>query len=351
MVLTLAEKKSLSNLLQEHDQGELNVFLYLHISVPLSNISSAYKPMPSIAYDVVRWLDARPLELMQALHAAVTAFPHYPETAALNAAIVRIEALPAMMMPASPWDVRLVGLVPVVNRTRLRQLLQAISSGSPPPVVRVDGPSGTGRSHSRYLIKHVAECCNIDLIHVDLDSRTAARHNLPAIVGRMVRELNLGPFEHPTTDGVTAETIGWRYADDFASVWRAAHRPRPAWFVFDSLEHHHLTEVRAFVSTLVEFTLRQEIGNCVVFLLGAGSQYVFDDPHWLVGMEQLGIFTSTEIAAYINDLNQLGRTPLVGAALNQRTQEITKLLGQSAAHEACGAVCRELARLRMEVNV
>lgn len=244
----------------------------------------------------------------------------------------------------------MIGGTPVINRLRLRDLLKRIAQNKGPPVVLVDGPAGTGRSHSRFLINHVAASYGHKVVNIDIEFLPPDGRNLETIVDKLVRELKLVEFSNPSSVGTTPETVGWRYGDRFATALKQAAALHATWFVFDSLEKHLLPEVRAFIGTLIELRLRQEVGNCVFFLLGAGPDYVPTDELLRIESDLVGIFSRSEIEQYVGVLNSLGTTPLDAPLLAQRASDITSLLDQPPAHEVCRNISKKIAVLRREVN-
>ncbi len=350
MPLNRDEKKAINELVSSFDQAGFEVFLVMASLAPLSEFSAASNKMPKIVIDFIQWMEAKPIAIIPALEALAQEFPVHPAAAILLLGVDRFKREAALMMPASPWEVALVDGIPVVNRVQLRGLLQSIVNQAGPKVVMVNGPTGTGRSHSFYLINHVAACSAIKLVLVDLNYLPAERRNIRDIVNQLITDLGLAGFQQPDTHGATAATIGGRYAENFAAALKLAAPVHPTWFVFDHLERHQLAEVRAFVAALVDMRLRQLLGSCIFFLLGAGSEYVFNDQFRRIETEQLGIFSDTEIEAYVHTLNGLGRSPLAPAMLAARARDIKLLLKAVPVHQVCGEVARKISDLRVEVR-
>lgn len=352
MPLSFAEKRTVTRLLSQLDHATFQLLLAQDGNLPRVPIFSALSnPMPTIAFDFVLWLDKHPQAEMPILEVILAEFSAVPEAPALALALARMRAAQETVMAAAPpWDIALIEGVPVINRLRLRDLLKRIANNAGPPVVLVDGPAGTGRSHSFYLIKHVATSYGHTLVKMDIAYLPPDGRNLKAIVDKLVRDLELAEFAHPSSVGATPETVGWRYADNFAAALRQTATPHATWFVFDSLEKHPLAEVRAFVGTLIELRLRQEVANCVFFLLGAGPDYVPTDDFLRIESDPVGIFSRREIEQYVGVLNALGTQPLDPLPLAERASDIAALLDQAPAHEVCRNISRKIAVLRREVN-
>jgi hypothetical protein len=352
MHLSFSEKKAVSGLLSQLDHNTFQLLLARDAKLPGVHIFSALtNPMPMIAFAFVLWLDKNPQAVEPALEVILSEFGALPAAQELSLALERIRAGGTLRMQAQPpWEMALIEGVPVINRLRLRELLKRIVDNKGPPVVLVDGPAGTGRSHSFYLINHVAASYGHKLVKMDIAYLPPDGRNLTAIVEKLVRDLQLVGFSHPSSVGATPATVGWRYADSFASALKQDSTLHATWFVFDSLEKHPLAEVRDFVHTLIDLRLRQEVGNCVFFLLGAGPDYLPTDDLQRIESDPVGIFSRGEVEQYVAILNSLGTMPLDAPRLAQRANDITALLDQIPAREVCRNISKKIAVLRKEVN-
>ncbi len=354
MPLSFVEKKALTALLSELDHHTFRLLLARDGTLPgIAEFSSIALPMPTVAFDFVDWLNLHPEALVPALSLMIEDYAGTDAGPTLVLALARLQAAqdPHRALQA-PWDVSLIESVPVINRLHLRSLLKTIAENhnNAPSVVLVDGPAGTGRSHSFYLIDHVASSSGNKLIKIDIDWLRPEGRNLEAIVTKLVSDLDLTAFSHPSNVGVTAETAGWRYADNFAAALKKTQRAEAIWFVFDSLEKHPLVEVRAFVDTLIELRLRREVKNCVFFLLGAGPDYLRTDNLGRIESDPVGVFTPSEIEAYVGVLNTLGTKPLEKPDLVKRAKAIADLLNHPPSHTVCYNISTQIAQLRKEVN-
>jgi hypothetical protein len=353
MPLSLVEKKAMTDLLSQIDHDTFRLLLARDSAhLPgLAVFSSAVHPMPTVAFDFVYWLDLNSRALVPALTVMLAEFAATQAAPTLSLALDRLRAAQAPGRPLQPsWEVALIEGIPVINRLRLRALLKAIAENRGPSVVLVDGPAGTGRSHSYYLIEHVARSSGNKLIKIDIAYLRPEGRNLETIVSKLVSDLDLAGFSHPSSVGAPAETVGWRYADNLATALRKATPHRATWFVFDSLEKHPLVEVRAFVSTLIEMRLRMEVPGCVFFLLGAGPDYLPADELGRIESDPVGVFSPPEIEQYVGVLNQLGTTPLTPPVLVERASEITALLNQVPSDKVCRNIALKMVALRKEVN-
>jgi hypothetical protein len=351
MTLDMAEKLALSRLISGFDQAGFELFLNASNLVALSHISANVNRMPEVIFAFINWLETNPQYLIKTLDAFIAQFPAAPDSGQLINTRTRCLYQVARCMPHTPWDAALVERVPVINRTHLRGLLQNISNANGPSVVVIDGPTGTGKTHSFFLIKHVAVYRNCVLVRINLAWLAADQRNLATIVPMLARELNLAThFSPPHELGVTAETRGVRYAENFAVALRQAPGGRQKWLVFDSLELHKIPEIHAFVATLITLRLRQDIGDCTFFLLDAGPSFAFEDPCQLIANERLGKFSRGEIDTFVQTLNSLGTTPLAKPDLDARSSAIQALLAEFPDDRVCAEICKKASALRSEVS-
>jgi hypothetical protein len=351
MNLNTAEKMALVEMVSRFKQMQFEAFLAEAALPDISYFSSNLLAMPLIVLAFSKWLDDNPHKLVTALNALIQKFPAVPSTGLLREACLRSMREASTTTPLTPWEAQLVEGVPVVNRIVLRKFLAKINSANGPKVVIVNGPRGTGRTHSFYLIKHVAVHRGIPLVRINLDWIAPQQRNLKGIVSLILSTLKMTTFITPSDTGVTSETLGVRYAENFADAFRQLPVGHERWLIFDSLELHRVPEVNAFICTLVTMRLRQDLADCTFFLLDAGPSYAFSDPHLLIATDPIGIFSTDEIAAYAGRLNALGQTPLEKSELDARTSAITKLLGTLPDHQVCAEIGKKFAELRDEVNV
>ncbi|MDB5918341.1 MAG: hypothetical protein JWR40_2575 [Massilia sp.] len=350
MILNRDEKIALNMLLKSFDQIAFETFLADAFLVELSEFSTVVMHMPVIRVAFIKWLDNNPDKLIATLDAFIAEFPAHPACAILNSAVRRCARIAASTTPQNSWQSKLVEGVPVVNRTRLRGFLATICNSQRPTVVVVNGPRGTGRTHSFYLIKHVAVCWHVQLARINLDWLFPHQRNLASIVTILVDELKLSGFIPPSDAGVTTGTLGARYAENFAAALKQQPTGTKNWFVFDSLEMHRLPEVEAFICTLITMKLRHDLDNCIFFLLDAGPNYAFQDPHGLIANDRVGVFLPNEIDTFAGELNALGETQLAATELALRTDAIRSLLQTMPDHQVCAEISKKFAELRDEVN-
>lgn len=352
MLLFIKEQEAITQVVMGFDQFGFDTFLAKARAPALATFSSATLPMPVVALKFIQWLDQNDGFIEPVLHTLVAEFPAHASAPLLQQALNRTVRAGQAAAAGQPWDAPLIAGVPMVNRAPLRRTLENLLSGNGPEVTMVDGPGGTGRSHSWFLIQHVARSvANVFPVKIDLDAPVLAQQTIDVVARKVLSKLRLPPTALSTSVGATPDTVADRFAEDVADAWnaRAPGGPR-LWIVFDSLDRALAPEIRSFVCALVQRRLRQEIDSCVFFLLGAGRDFGVADRFLVVDVEGLTVFSNAEVQHAAEALNALGSRPLSVADFHSRLQDMHALLAQREPRDACDAVSRKLAELRKEVN-
>ena len=347
MPLLLDEEGAIAEwVLGFRDQMEFDAFLQRNGGHRLSFFSSAVSPLPVISAYFVLWLNQHPEHLTGILTAVVTNYPAHPSTPRLTEALQRL-AHAAARAAAPAWMNPLPGNIPMANRAPLRSILRDLLTYDRPVAVMIDGPKGTGRSHSWHLINHAGRSAGIAPIKIDLLSPVLEQRTIETVFDLLVRKLRI-PVVRPSTIGATPETVAARYADDIATALNLANRGRH-WIVFDSLDRPVAPEIKKFICELTQLRLAGEFQNCNFFLLGANRDFGVSDPHFLADLENLSRLTDEEIEDAATAINGLGRKPKSGADLaNWVTSCLAEVLPLDAS-SACVKVGDKLAQLRIEV--
>jgi hypothetical protein len=352
VLLYKQERLAILMILGELDQPGLSVFL-AHAGLPQIQIfSAATHPAPKIALDFLNWLDGNAASLLPTIQGLLVQFGQHEMAAVLQGAAARASAVGATAATGWPSQAVLISGVPMINRAPLRQVLQdhVDEHGSAPPVVMVDGPPGSGRSHSWFLIQHVAREAGIEAIKVDLTAPVLEQQTLPNIARLLVRRMRIAQHvTEPTTVAATPETVAERWAEEVSSAWTARAPQRLMWVVLDSLDRPLPPEVQRFVCALAARRLSHDMMDCVFFFLGAGQDYGVDDPRRLIARETLAVFLAHEIDQAARALAAIGRSQLTADQLDQRIADITALLAAGTPREICAGVHARLADLRVEV--
>lgn len=352
MLLYLQERLAIMTILAELDQPSLAVFL-AKAGVPQIHVfSAATKAAPAIAVDFMDWLEKNPNSLIPTLQRLLIDYGQHDMAPTVHGTVARATAVNGAAPAGLPSQAVLTLGRPMVNRAPLRRALQdhVDQHGSAPPVVMIDGPPGTGRSHSWFLIRHVADQAGIRAIKVDLTAPILENQTLAGIAQTLVSNLGLILSQVPTTVAATPETVAERWAEEVNVAWNARNPARMVWIVLDSLDRPLAPEVRAFVCALAARRLDHVMTDCVFFLLGAGQDYGVDDPGRLVARETLTVFRANEVEQAARELAAQGRKPLSKVDLDKRIADLVDLLSGGNPREVCMAVHAKFADLRVEVS-
>ncbi|ANI60475.1 hypothetical protein [Pseudomonas sp. GR 6-02] len=352
------ERKALLAVLRCFDQRGFNNWLRNYSNLSIADFSSDTLPIDSIVADFFFWIKRDGSCLVDLLAGLIPMIGASPEVAILQETVVRIQATQdALKRMGCPSDSRLAEGRPIVNRSALRQYLKdAISYGGGPgagvSIIKVAGARGLGRSHSWYLIKHVADTGVAEALKFDLVSATLANQTLDVLFEALVRNLKITDAKKPTSDGTTSDTLAARFAEELAAcLARAAGNwSKPYWLVFDSLDRDLRPEVKRFVSLLCRERLEGMFGKCVIFLLGPDAVTEPVDPGRRAQQELLTPFSDSEIRDAAIALNNLGRKALQQTELDLRIGNAQALARQYSGSDLCREVFAKLVDLRVEVG-
>lgn len=349
-VLLKTEEAAVVTWLRQIDPATLEAFLGAD-GPRISDFSSDMLMMPAIAVDFVAWLNENLLRAPKILKkAAITAFPAIEEAPELLSAALRIEELLTRAKASDPCDVHLAGNVPIVNRAGLRQHLRRILTHEEPIVVEVSGESRFGRTHSWYLIRHVAKWTKRRAVWIDLIGPLLNQQRIEAVFDQIVGELGFPEARRPTVDGAAPNTIADRFATEIARLLRGP-RTEPIWLVFDHLDKRVEPEIKALIKQLAEIHLRNPMGSCTVFLLGPGPDLAIEDQFDEIARETVTAFVDKEIEEAAKSVNSLGQAPLPPVDLRERIDEMLEIaLTADPKAEACAAISKKLVALRKDVR-
>ena len=334
-----------------NDQPAFEAFLGRATVGKLSDFSSPLSSMLVVAYEFNVWIEADPTRIVSVGQLAAAEYPHHESLPAMQKAIQRISQLLARQAAAgSPWEVPHVEGRPVINRSKLRTALQAhVAGGTAPPVFLVDGTTGSGRTHSYFLIANVGSAFNIPVRRLRLDSYAVEDQTLKTVFDWLVQQFEL-TIEQPSTEvGATPETVASRFADDLARALQQKPGMTQSWIVFDSIDRPLPKDLKAFLCAIANLRIKDELGKLVLFYLGAGQTYGITDNWSIAEFETLAPFSDHEIEATATAINSMGLKALAAAKLHERIAEIQKLMGPKDPGSFCN-VSREMALLRREVE-
>lgn len=352
------EENALLTVVSRFNQLDFDAFLQINGGPSLASFSAILRPIMVIAVDFNSWIQRDGTGLPRLLEALAKSAGASIEVPILQAAAARLRIVEERTRTIGrPTDARLAGGMPIINRTTLRQHLQAAIDGANDPardvkVVKVVGDRGLGRTYSWYLIKHVADSGVAKAIKIDLISATLQDQTLAVLFDTLVRNLGITDGKAPTSDGVTADTLAARFAEEFAGCLNRAsgNWQRPLWLVFDSLDRELRPEVKRFVSLLATARFEGGFDRCVIFLLGPDAITEPADPGRLARNEPLVAFTPTEINEAAAELNKLGTAQLAEPVLSERIGAIHALAQHHVGSALCREICLKLIDLRIEVR-
>lgn len=350
MLLLFSERLALTDFTMDFDQNSFNAFLVLG-GCPrgVAQFSAATHPIPIIAVHFVDWLEKNGQYAAPLMRAAVAQYPDHPSVPVFKQTIERLRRIEALKQMQPPWEACLASGVPVVNRNELRSVLRELAAGMPHGVTLVDGPSGSGRTHSWHLIQHVAaSVVGLRVVKVDLDANVAEQQTLSNVFRRLNMKLALQANE-PSTTGATPETVAGRYAEEVAGAFDRQPALK-AWLVFDSLDRPVPPEIRMFVCALVHRKLDHELASATLFLLGAGRSFGISDPFLRLRLETLSSFLDHDVDRAAVAVNAQGTNPLDAVTLAQRITAMKQELMDTDVRKACSAVASRLVQLRVEVG-
>jgi hypothetical protein len=358
MELLPAERKALVDVLLRFDQSHFASFLVINGGPSIAVFSATTLPIESIVADFLGWIRRDGRNLLELLEALIAQAGASPEIFVLREATARIQATQAALQRMGcPSDARLAEGRPIVNRSVLRQYLKDAMNhvGTVWPsvrIVKVAGERGLGRSHSWYLIKHVANTGVAEALKFDLVSATLANQTLDVLFDALVRNLKITDAKKPTSDGVTSDTLAARFAEELAGCLARATDDwsKPYWLVFDSLDRDLRPEVKRFVSLLCRERLEGTFDNCVIFLLGPDAVTEPEDPGRSAQQESLTPFSDSEIRDAAVELNRLGRRALQQIDLDLRIDAAQALAQRFSGPDLCREVFAKLVDLRIEVG-
>lgn len=351
MYLLTEERDAISAIILPLGHDEFDTFLMKNGLVPISTFSSNTNPMPNITYGFITWLKANSDAIQPCINGLVHDYPAHPAISALQNAQQRLAHPLPRATAAYPWNDSLIQRVSVVNRASLRVKLSNICGGQQIGVTLIDGLPRTGRSHSWYLINHVASrTVGWRAILIDVAGFTSDLQNLPAIAQKLATRLHLGSLFTSDT-GCTPETLAARYANEIADAWNAKQPRDNICLVFDSVDKDVVSpEIKSFIRALAEMRIRHELADWELFLLGANLDWGIVDTHNTIDIETLGPFLEHEIRHTATAINRQGISPLTDAELQTRIAEILKNIAASLPDEVCAMVGQLFGKLRREVN-
>jgi hypothetical protein len=217
---------------------------------------------------------------------------------------------PAQAGAAGPLDVLLVRELPplaLINRQTLRtHLSQLIVQGSGFRAVSVAGPTACGKTHSKELIRFVAENFSYQHVQIDVVDGTATR-TLREVLGKITLGLRQ-PFKtlsdllpDEPTDAQAAE----RFVDWMGGLSQGFQQTgEQYWLTFDGLDRPGAAPVRdELIPNLLRALANDNLKNIKLFLLGDNSRRIREARRIALHEDALQI-TANEISLFFQNYAQ-----------------------------------------------
>ncbi|TDR45064.1 trypsin-like peptidase [Tahibacter aquaticus] len=269
---------------------ELNTcLLALHHAGDPSSEFARYNqaiPIPLIAADLRRQARSELVEQ-----------PPVPRAQALNAAVVRPAGAAAAGRSAQTiaYDLRRIGNLPFIARPRLRALLRQFVennelSGN---TVVIGGPGAAGKSHSWYLIRHIANLsAGVSPLRVDLAGRGVGERGLADVFELIKQPLGLDTAPSPFADSSQDARAAGRLLELLRKTLKTSAQNH--WLVVDGLDDPATPDdTVVFFQRLGIAVVQHEIEHISAFLLGQ--------------LRSTGYESELQMLAYAENLLPLGR--------------------------------------------
>lgn len=354
MRLTETEKLALMDWVEEQTHASFDHFLFRTVGVRTDVFAGPHSNILTVAVEFIGWLNRNGEAAPKVFAALVRTFPEHALIGVFRDASARMAASAAREAAAGErYEACLAGRVPVIDRAPLRQRLRALADGQSPPVVVVEGEAGMGRSHSWFLIQHVAAGLpDVRALNVDLMGPVLPNRDVATLFNHLVRLLNLPDGAAPAVVGVSGVTLAARFAGELVTRIQAMQQPWPrtVWLVFDNLDRPVPPEVKLFVSELAQARMQDLFTGCTLILLAPDPLFGVPDPGRVALREQLTTFLSEDIATAARSLNALGASPLPADELDTT---IAGIVGDATARQGrdhCQAVAEAFRGLRDRVQ-
>ena len=218
----------------------------------------------------------------------VRRFSHQPDVAAFG-----VEVTPAAprRAQAAPYDACFVESHPFVDRGPLRGLLRNLHAPKPtalkkPRILVIRGDTKSGKSHTKYLINHLAGQYGFEKAIVDLASN-GGDVSRPTVARSIGAQMRLSGVPQPGTEQLTRWALN--FFDDFVgqignSAW---------WLVMDDFEHVSVSDALAEFINELATKINMSLPNVRLILIG----YKRELP------ESVGRIVATETTGPISDEN------------------------------------------------
>ena len=253
-----ARPKVIETISRAYDIDQFDSLVRALLRQGLAFYASTKLPMPTIVDQLLSALERQGEPVLVDFLIKVREVTHRPE---LRAAVD--DFLATATVSANSYQALVVFGEPIVDRHLLRKHLQVLFTGNKRLLV-VRGEKTPGKSHSRWLIQHVAQSQGFELVYCDL-----VGNSVDEIVGQIINDMSLPPqdFRDRLAQFSTV-------AKGFISALRGYSRKQPLqhqqWcLVFDGYDREQVAEsIRELVGPLVQDIANFGMPPISVILLG-----------------------------------------------------------------------------------
>lgn len=350
VLLSHDERNALLGAVSELDQNGLDALVYTALGKRVAEFGSINDNMIVLSVKFSSWITERPDDLHRVIGQICTNSPSLVQIGILKTLQARLQAA-AMINPPQSFEAVLIDTAAVANRAPLRDTLRQLAAlNATRPIVVVSGGEQSGRSHSWHLIKHVARDYRIGVKRIDLEQWVPEQRTLDAVFSELVSALEISDTDGPTSEGVTKETLGQKYADWVRKRHEQTDTTKRHWIVFDSTDRAMAHEIAAFLQRLCELRLDADLEGCTFFFLGDGTQLNFDENNPLLLKERLSRILPYELEEAAHSINAIGAKPMTAAELADWANSKNQQLAACNDRECGKSVSQVLNALRLAVQ-
>ena len=164
------------------------------------------------------------------------------------------------------YDALIVLEEPFVNRQMLRQNLRELFEIRARGALVVRGTRWVGKSHSRWLIQHIAKKVGVEIVHLDL-----VENSVDDIIGQLINEMNL-PVKEFKDRVAQVSTVGKGLASALRGISRTLEDGHNWCLVFDGHDREEAAAgMRELVEPLLHSAAKLELQPIQIILLGYGK--------------------------------------------------------------------------------
>jgi hypothetical protein len=252
-----------------------------------------------------------------------------------------IEDALALAPPGDPYQALVALSEPFVNRRMLREKLKQLFTNANDRTLIINGPTASGKSHSRWLVQHAARAAGIDVVYVRVSGMS-----LSDIVGELINGMGLPPQDFRDRLAQVS-TLGRGFVSALRGYSRIFGQRGDRWcIVFDQYDPAKLGEgVEEMVEQLAEDAANVNLNNVWVIVLG-NSKTATALP-WRVLQETVTPLTRSDVDRFLEQLGEQCGRPLPPADRMKSVDAIFGALIPPLDHDGMSSMTT---RLRQEID-